>query len=162
MSLFFQHLSFDLLFLLNSTGKLLDLIGEQLPKEMAQFDKGELTCLILFERFENDLVFLLETWVNLSFDLVTLHEIPRKFTDLLHGNGAIIVGITGIVDIPSHILELLVIDENICQILDCLGVVNYDFWDNDIVLRVHLKMMVCLKNFFFGFIYYNSHEFFWN
>ena len=146
ISLFSQHLSFELFVLLDSPNELLDLIGEQLPKPMTQFDERKLTCLVVLERSKNFLIFLLKIWVNLSLELVTFHEISREFTDLSDGNCTLVVSITGIVDIPTHIPELHIIDENICKILNCLRVVNYNFWDDAIVLHVHMDPLLSLKN----------------
>ena len=85
---------------------------------------GNLSGLDVFQEQEGIVVRFIKTSVYLAFNLLPLEEVSAKMFNSIGIDVAQVVSIDGIIDIFTEVIKLIIVNQNICQILDCHLKVN--------------------------------------
>uniref|UniRef100_A0A7S3IY48 Uncharacterized protein n=1 Tax=Strombidium inclinatum TaxID=197538 RepID=A0A7S3IY48_9SPIT len=102
-----------------------NLMLEQLIEELAQIVQGDLPRVVVVPHLLEDLVVhALEACVCPALHLMPPQELSYKGFNLVNFKDSYIVSIDSIKNIFVHFIKLVVVDQDICQVLDRLLVVN--------------------------------------
>ena len=113
-----------------------NLVFEELVKEPCEFHEGKLTSFIVLEEFYDAHVLFFETGIDHTIDLVSSHTASDELFDHGNINGAIVVSITSVIQNSAHVVKLIVVDQDIGEVLDCLLVVHGNFFDINLTVNV--------------------------
>ena len=113
--------------------KFFHLIFQQFHQKLSELVWSYFSRFVRSQNFKDCFMLVIERSINLTFNLIAFEECSHKLLNLHDTECSSIVGINCIVDVFAHLHELIMINEDICEVLDSLIVICVN---NRLIIRV--------------------------